>query len=459
MKFNARAEALKLIERSLRDKGYLNRLLDSLLASHAAADPRDKALVSELSYGVLRNLRLLDFYLAQASSRKLDDIDPKLLNALRMGAYQLLFLDKIPDHAAVGETVNLAKGMKTGSSRFANAVLRSLIRGKDTMKQPEVIKNLYTRLAIKYSYPDWMIELFKNEIAAKRKLKEDDEILPLLEERLIKLNSRAPLALRANRLATTREKLVESLRAQGMDAQPGKYSPDAVIVDKIESVRKIKGYDEGQFMVQDEGSQLVVHLLSPSRGEKILDVGAAPGGKTTFIAEMMGNEGQVVALDTSATKVGLIAQNAARLGIKCVGAAVGDIMQPTSSFKAGDFDRVLVDAPCSSLGVLRRHPEAKWHKRKESARELAALQELMLDAASYYLRKKGVLVYSVCTTTIEEGMAVAQKFLDAHPNFVSEPPPPFKNVNFGHVTSDGHVDLCDCPDVDGFFAVRFLKRR
>lgn len=428
-------------------KAYADILLDRILtATHLSG--RDRALLTELTYGTLRWRGNLDARLSQQLSRSLTDTDPFVRNLLRVTVYQLFFLDKIPDYAAVNEAVELAKtqrGSKTAG--FVNGVLRNLLRHKTSTVKSNANDDTLTALTAEYSHPEWLVERWLGEFGLS-------EACALMRAN----NQRPPLVLRANRLKSSREELLARLLGQGMAASATPWAPDGIMLESSGAVENLPGFPEGLFQVQGESSQLVTYLLAPLPGERVLDACAAPGGKTTHIAELMQDSGELIALDNSARGIERIRENIARLNLHSIEVARADTTKELSGKLSALYDRILVDAPCSGLGTLRSHPEIKWHRQESDIRRSSGLQSKILDGVAAHLKPGGVLVYSTCTLCREENEQIVENFLAAHKEFELEDaarylPEAAKHMvrgNFFQALPHGH-------NTDGFFAARMRK--
>ncbi len=390
------------------DGAFSDLALDAAL-NRSALDPRDRRLTTELVYGVLRLRGRLDFALEQFCDRPLKRLHAKVLWLLRIGAYQLLELDRVPDHAAVGTTIELAREIGQGQATgLINAVLRALIRGRQRIPWPEP-GNIKAYLQQRCSLPIWLAK----EIM---RLLPNDEARQLGES----LAVNAPLTLRVNTLKTEREALARRFEACGHQVRPGVYAAEAISIDK-RGEQPFPGDAEGWYQVQDEASMLIPHLLDARPGQRILDACAAPGGKTTQLAALTGDQAEIFALDKYPQRVELINRSVARLGCGSVTARAWDLLAAPDFLRSASFDRVLVDAPCSGLGVIRRNPESRWNKGPAALRELADLQRRILRNVAGLVRPGGKLLYSVCTFSHSETDDVVRLFLEEHPQFALEP--------------------------------------
>lgn len=419
---------------------------DQLIAAAIAAcglSPQARALLRELTYGVLRWRNRLDWVLGRCSQRPLETLAIEIRNLLRLGAYQLCFMDRIPPHAAVGETVELAKQIgHAGIVGFVNAVLRALTRQRDPMLLPCPTTDLLTYLTVAQSHPGWLVERWLARYGPER-----------TEAMCRANNTLPPLAVRVNRLRATREQLIECLTADGCRVEPCRFAPDGVLIYEHPPLDRLAGYAEGWFYVQDEAATLCGYLLAPQPGERVLDACAAPGGKATHLSELMGDTGEIVALDQSPNRLRLLEANCQRLGLRSIHSLVGDA---TTIDLDGQFDRIFVDAPCSGLGVLRRHPDAKWRKAPSLIDIMQQQQTAILEHVSHVLKPGGVLVYATCSTEPEENQDVVQAFLTRHPEYRSDPVAAYLPVS-AHVFArdEPYFQTWPGPEgVDGFFGVR-----
>ncbi|MGE5304589.1 MAG: 16S rRNA (cytosine(967)-C(5))-methyltransferase RsmB [Alphaproteobacteria bacterium] len=446
-KKTVRALAGQILRQVEAQKAYADRLLDQALGARSLSD-RDRALLTELVYGTLRWRGKIDAQLVPYLHRPLADIDPLIRNLLRLAVYQLLFLDKIPDHAAVNEAVELAKsrgGAKAAG--FTNAVLRNFIRREKPAKLLSDEDNSVAALAVVYSHPEWLVERWLREfgLEATRSLMQAN-------------NEKAPLVLRVNSHKTSRAELLQRLLHAGIDARATERSPQGIRLESSGAVEKLPGFAEGLFQVQSEASQLVGNLLSPLSGERILDACAAPGGKSTHIAELMKDQGELIAIDSSARGVEKIIENAGRLGFKSVQVMRADASDKIGGLKLASFDRILADAPCSGFGTLRGHPEIKWHRNHSDIQRLSRLQAKILRRVATYLKPGGVLVYATCTLAREENDQVVDAFLAEHKSFELEHASRYLPIAAeAMVRGAFFFALPQRDDTDGFFAARMRK--
>lgn len=420
---------------------YGNLMLDAVL-SEASIAPRDAALATELAYGTLRAQGTLDWAIGQFSTRDQSDLSPVLLDVLRLAAYQIMYLD-IPDHAAVNEAVNQARGrLHQGAGAFANAVLRALAARSDELEWPSREDDLESCVSLRDWHPLWLVRKWFDELGAET-----------TEQLCIADNVPPVVSLRVNVLRASRDEILEALRAREIDAGEGVLMPEAVRLKRAGSLTALDEHASGLVYAQDEASMAVAHVVDPQPGETILDLCAAPGGKATHLAELMANEGRVVALDVNASRLGLVRQAADRLGVGIVETVQADAR---AWRPAGQFDRVLLDAPCSSLGVLARRAEARWRRSEQDIAGLVKLQAELLNSAVSLVKSGGILVYSTCTISEPENQAQVAAFLERHGEF--EPGDPDRGVDGEVRSGPGWIQFM--PHVngtDGIFVAKLAR--
>ena len=428
-------------------KAYADVLLDRALGAKLLS-AQDRALLTGLTYGTLRWRGQLDAYLQQLIPRPLQETDPFLRNLLRLSLYQFLFLQRIPDYATVNEAVQLAKRRANRKAAgFVNGVLRNFLRERKRFAKPDPRESPVSTLAEYWSHPQWLVERWLRYLGA-------EEIQDLLEAN----NQEAPLVLRTNLSKGTRAALLKLLQSEEIKATPTPWSPQGIMVQSRVTVDRLPGFHEGYFQVQGEASQLVVYLLAPKPGERILDACAAPGGKTTHIAEFMDDRGEIIATDISAKGLKKIEENTNRLKLKSVRTFQADLSKPLNESLGQPFDRILVDAPCTGFGTLRSHPEIKWNRGEADIKRLSDLQKKILANAASYLKPGGVLVYSTCTLIDDENEKVAENFLKHHQEFVLDEAASYLPHEANSLVKDSYfLALPHEHNTDGFFAVRMRK--
>jgi 16S rRNA (cytosine967-C5)-methyltransferase len=404
---NPRQAACETLLRIKKEGGFADRLIDNELSSGILSGP-DRGLYAELVFGVLRRQGTLDHILQQLLEKPMVELDPLALVILRIGLYQLTCLDRIPESAAVNESVNLAKLITPGTSGLINAVLRNFLRRRDTISFPDINANPAAAIAARHSQPEWLVEQWIEQlgVAEAQQLAEASSQQP-------------PLTLRVNTLRSSRDELLQEFEQLGIEATQCRFSSDGITIAGRHTIKTLPGFDAGLFAVQDEASQLAGRLLGAEPGERIWDACCAPGGKSCHIAQLMDDRGELIATDISRSKLTLVQENVRRLGISSVSTAVADLHQP-DTFPDGCFDRILLDAPCSGLGVIRRNPEAKWRLFSGDITRLAAVQKTLLKNAADRLKPGGTLLYSTCSTSEAENELVVEDFLLHHPGFVLE---------------------------------------
>ena len=416
----------------------------------ARLDARDRALALELVYGVLRHQGTLDWRLDHVATKPMAKLPVRVRAALRLGAYQLLHLDKIPASAAVHESVTLvkARGAAGHWPGFVNAVLRALTR-TPAPPWPDREADPVQALSVRSACPAWLTERWIARVGIS-----DAEALCRATTAI------PPLTIRVNTLKTTREAVASRLTESGYEVRPTRISPVGLVLDKCGSVAELPLFREGAFYVEDEAAQLVAPIVDPRPGELVLDACAAPGGKTTHLAALMQNHGELIAVDKSAARLRLLEDNCRRLGIGIVRAVRADAAAGLPrELCERPFDRILIDAPCSGLGVLRRHPEGKWRKAAEALARHQTIQRQLLEHARRLLRPGGVLVYSTCSSEPEENEQVIDLFCKEHKEFRRESvapwlPPP----GLSFVTGRGELSTARNDDsLDMFFAARLRK--
>ncbi|WP_424765857.1 16S rRNA (cytosine(967)-C(5))-methyltransferase RsmB [Paenibacillus sp. sgz302251] len=429
----------------------LNRTLQEAQLQRA-----DAGLVTELVYGTIQRQATLDHWLSGFVSKGLHKLEPWVHQLLRMSAYQLLYLDRIPAHAAVNEAVTIAKRRgHAGISGMVNGVLRSIDRGRAELT-PSAIKNAdpIAQIALRHSYPEWLVSRWAEAYGVET------------AEAICAAGNEQPKAsIRANTLRGSRDELIAALRTEGYDADASDVAPAGITINRGGNLADTEGFREGLWTMQDESSMLVAEVVAPKAGMQVLDCCAAPGGKSTHLAELMGGKGKVWANDLHAHKRELIVTQTERLKLRNVEAITEDAMKLSERFKSQSMDAVLLDAPCSGFGVIRRKPEIKWTKTAGDVSEIAAVQKRLLDAVCGLVRPGGVLVYSTCTIEQDENERQIAHFLQGHPEFELDrnwPEPIIHELrNAGAIGDqfDGQAQLLPQHfDSDGFYIARMVRR-
>ncbi|HID95866.1 MAG TPA: 16S rRNA (cytosine(967)-C(5))-methyltransferase RsmB [Candidatus Latescibacteria bacterium] len=433
----AREIALRFLRR-VEDGAYADKLLDGI--SSANLIQKDKGFVRELVLGTTRWRGRIDWVLRKFVHKDLEDLTAWIRNILRLGAYQILFLDRVPPWAVVNESVNLAtKYGHPGTAGLVNAVLRTLVREKGNISYPDRDRDPVAYLSVFYSHPEWMVERWIKRWGFEE------------TAQLCKANNLSPkVSIRTNSLKTTPERLMKELSKAGIVAQPNKLVSNFLDLECAEGLFETTAFADGWLQVQDPSAGLVSILLDPHPGERILDVCSAPGGKATHVAELMRNIGLIVALDKQKGRLRMLQENSGRLGISIIHAEAQDALR----YAAQPFDRVLVDVPCSGLGVLARRADARW-KAEETIDQLTQLQSALLKKGAELTRAGGVIVYSTCSIEPQENEMIIEAFLMRNSAFELEKASEFlsSEVADSFVRTFPHKHGCD-----GSFAARLRKR-
>jgi 16S rRNA (cytosine967-C5)-methyltransferase len=436
-----RGIAVKILNRIERTDSYLDKLLDVELNSGELND-LDKRFLTELTHGVVRWKTRLDFIIEQFCKNKFAMQDPNIRNAMRVALYQILFLSKIPHAAAVNEAVEFVKKIRgQKAANLVNAVLRNIIRNLNKLPTPDHETDPVQYLSIMYSHPSWMVKRWVDRYG----LYETEQLLSAN-------NERPTIVVRANTLKTTADELVKLFEERNIRNTRSKYLENFIKVGHLSGIYNLDLFEKGYFSVQDESSGLVVKLLDPKPGENVIDLCSAPGGKTTFIGELMKNQGKIIAVDKYEHRLNLVKQSCERLGVENVEFIPKDALE----VDVEQADKVLVDAPCSGLGVIQKKPDIKWQRELSDIRNLAKTQIELLEKASKLVKNGGVIVYSTCTIEPEENIEVVKEFLSRHPEFKIDDARNYLPSDI--VNGEGCMETYPHKhDMDGGFAVRLIK--
>jgi len=438
-----RGIAVKILNRVDRTDAYLDKLIDVELKYGELSGP-DKALLNEIVHGVVRWERRLDWILRGFYKGEFSKCIPNLKNAMRVALYQILFLDNIPNYAAVNEAVEFVKKIQgEKSANLVNAVLRNIIRTIEEaeIRYPDPEQDEINYLGTYYSHPNWLVKRWLKRYGRE------------FTERLMEENNQRPkLTLRFNRLLTDRDSFIKKLEEAGLKFRPSKYLEHFFVLLHLTNITDWNYFQQGYFSIQDESAGIPCILLDPNPGETVLDLCAAPGGKSTYIAELMNNQGKIIAVDKYQSRIKLMKKNVERLKITNIEFLEAD----SETLEMPPVDKVLLDAPCSGLGVLTKKPEIKWKKDSEDIKNLADIQTRLINNAAKLVKVGGVLVYSTCTIEPEENFEIIKQFLETHPNFALVKNHP--NIHPDLIDENGCVSTFPhIHDMDGSFAAKLIR--
>lgn len=452
----ARETALKVLYKIDAQKGYSNIVLnEEIRKKQKELNDKDIGLISEIIYGVTTWRLTLDSIISKYSKIKIKKISPWILNILRMSIYQIIFLDKIPKSAAVNEGVKLAKKYgNSGSIGFTNAILRK-IEYKDyeeLFSEADEIK----KISKTTSMPEWIIQ----------ELKRDGLNINKIEEISKNSNIRPNISVRVNTLKITKEKLIRRLENKNINVQNGILN-DFLAFNKIRNIENMEEFKEGLFTVQDEVAGLTALVLNPNRGDSVLDACSSPGGKTTYLAEIMNNEGKIEAWDIYEHRTKLVENAAKRLDIENIKTVVQDATIYNEKYE-NKFDKILLDVPCLGIGVLKRKPDIKWQKEEKDVEEITKTQYQILETCFKYLKPGGELVYSTCSIFKSENEDIIRKFIENNKNAKIEKILFDENSNLKielegkkfferFLNKDGMLQVYQNEKTDGFFICKLAK--
>lgn len=400
---NTRDIVLNILMDIETNKTFSNQAISKALSKNQFEDKRDRAFITRLAEGVMEQLISLDYIINLYSKTKVNKCKPMIRCLLRMGAYQILYMESVPDSAACNESVKLAKTHGFGSlAGFVNGVLRSIARNKEVIPEPSKDKSSPEYLSIKYSMPMWLCN----------KIKEDypDNYLKIMEGCFWDRHT----SIRVNTTRISKEELKTMLEDAGIEVELGRYSEKALLINNYDFIKKVPGYKKGYFTVQDESSMCAVTAAGIKQGDVVLDVCAAPGGKTTCAAEILNGTGKIYSMDISQDKLELIEENVERLGFDNVNVSCHNATQFIEGMKA---DVVIADLPCSGLGIIGRKNDIKYRLEEKQLKELAQLQRNILNTVCNYVQDRGTLLYSTCTINPEENQDNVKRFLEEHKEF------------------------------------------
>ena len=423
--------ALKVLYKIDKEEAYSNIALNEIInANREKLTPKDIGLISEIIYGVTTWKLTLDVIIIKHSKIKMKKISTWVLNILRMGIYQILFLDKIPQSAAVNESVNLAKryGHKS-SANFVNAVLRkvSMVDYAELFK----IENPIERISKTTSMPVWIIEEL---------LKDKDYNINNVRKICGNLVQRPNITIRRNNLKINKEEFEKQLKERNINFTEIEENKEFYIVEKIKNIENLDMFQKGYFTVQDLSAGMSAYMLEPKENEYILDACSAPGGKTTYIAELMNNKGKILAWDLYEARTNLIKENAQRLGINIINTETNDATKYKAEYNE-KFDKILLDVPCMGIGVIKRKPDIKWHRKPEDLKVISKVQYEILENCSKYVKKGGTIIYSTCSILEKENHGIIQKFLEKNPIYTTT-----------------EIKIEPTETQDGFYIAKLIKK-
>lgn len=438
-----RGTAVKILDRIERTDSYLEKLLDHEL-KNSDLSGQDKALLYELVHGVVRWMGRLDWILAGFYKGQFSKAIPVLKNALRVALYQIMFLDKIPDYAIVNEAVDFVKKLQGQKpADITNAVLRNIIRSKNGLRYPDPAENLVSYLAAYYSHPTWLAKRWVERYGREA-----------VETLMAANNERPTLTLRINELKVDRQEFEGLLQSVNLRYTPGVYNDHFYRLQILTNIQNWQYFAEGYFAIQDESTGMPCLLLDVKPGMRVLDMCAAPGGKSAYIADLMSNTGEVVALDKFESRVKMMQANLDRLGVSIVKFVTTDALEYEDEL----FDRVLVDAPCSGLGTLSKKPDIKWKRDLLDIKKLNPIQEDLLNKAAEMVKVGGAVVYSTCTIEPEENYGVVKKFLSEHEDFRLDDASAYVDKTI--VDGNGCIQSLPHRDkMDGAFSARLVRTK
>lgn len=437
--------ALRVLYRFETEGIHVRDTLDVLLRQ-SSFDERDRSFATELVYGALRWQGKIDWILRQVVTGRLEGLTPWIRNNLRLGVYQILMLDHVPAAAATHEAVQLAKRYgHAGTARLTNGVLRTVIRRRETFTHPDLTQHPVEHISVAYSYPCWIVERWLDRYGV-------DGTIALCSAG----NVPPRVVARVNRMRTDPDTLAAGLNREGVETETGRYLSDFLILRHPGDIRSLEGYRRGWFQIQDESAGLAVRLLDPQAGETIIDLCCAPGGKTTYMAERMGDRGRIIGVDQAPQRMHRLRANCRRMGLKSVYPVVSDGRCCAFGVQA---DRILVDAPCSGLGTIARRAELRWRRAPEDIKTLRETQAALLEHSTRLVKPDGVIVYSTCTIEPDENEAVVTAFCDRHPEFRVERPDDGPEALSEVMGPDGMIrTLPSVHGIDGSFAVRLRRK-
>jgi len=446
MKSSPRSLAVNILNRVEQKNAYAEPLLDSYLSRNYITDVRDRNLLTELVYGTLRMKNHLDWIISSLYKGKPKSMEIGLKNILRIALYQLVYTDRIPAFAAVDEAVKITQREYPGRDRLVNAILRNTVRTMDNITYPAFEKEPARYISIVHSHPEWLVTRWIQRFGM-------DETIALCKSN----NEKPPLTLRVNTTKTDRDEIVRKLRKDGYNVRLTDFSSSGIIISNpFSAIQSLQLYSDGYLQIQDEASQLVAYITDPKPGEMILDLCSGVGIKTTHLAELMGNNGKILAVDINRKKRQELRALTDKLNTTIAVQHMGDASEDLGKNYHDTFDRVLVDAPCSGLGTLRRNPEIKWRINEHSIKNCTILQKKILHSAARYPKRGGIIVYCTCSIESEENENVVLEFLSTHSDYRQMTPSAIINFDMFD-ENDFFKTYPHRHGTDGFFAAVLLR--
>ncbi len=447
IKINPREVAAEVIMSVMKDGEYNNVALKRLLKQNGAMDLKDKAFVTEITNGTLRNIFYIDYIINCISTVKTEKMKPWILAVMRNAVYQMIFMN-VPESAAVNEAVELVKSKGFGKlSGFTNGVLRNIARNYNKITLPNEENQPSKYLSIKYSHPEWIVKMWLSQYSYE------------FVKDLCEANGKAaPVTVMANTLKTNKNQLKKSLEEEGVFAEETRLIDSALKLTKLKDISSLESFKNGMFHVQDDSSALAVEILDPKEGEKILDMCAAPGGKSILAAEKMKNEGKIISRDIYPHKLHLLSETAKRLGIDIIEIELKNAVVFYEEDRE-KYDKVIVDAPCSGLGLMRKKPDIRLNRSGNDIDELVKLQREILSAAWEYVKIGGSLIYSTCTICKKENLGNIKWFTENFPYELQDLTSFLPNGETFETSKEGHISLFPhIHETDGFFIARLIRK-
>lgn len=438
---NSREFVVEVLNRTRKDKVIVDLLIDDLFRQKQIS-PQDRAFIFEIIQGTLRWRKKLEWIIAKFNHGRYDKSPLVIRNILESSLYQILFMSKTPAYAVVNEAVKITKRLKGQFwARRVNGILRNILRHQQNLPQPDSSENPVKALAVNYSHPEWLVERWIRQFG------------PAETALLCQANNLKPhLSLRVNLMKTTPGELLTLMLEEQLPVKKSPVDPDFLQAENFSALQENEYFKNGFFTVQDESAGMVARLLAPKPGEMILDLCAAPGGKTIHISELTRNRAHIVAVDRTRKRLNLVNENIARLGLRNVFPAKGD----ATRFFAKNINKILLDVPCSGLGVLAKRADLRWQRNPADIQQLSKLQLQILRNAATLLKKGGVLVYSTCTIDVAENQEVVEQFLQENPGFRLDDPAKFVATDF--VNSAKYIQTFPhIHRIDGSFAARLVR--